>query len=202
MNIIEEINNKDNGLISPTKQDQENEELLFVDEIPNKPVKINEPTTENKKEYMTKKRKKDKDNKDENYNPFYDKKGKKNKAGVFKAKDRKFDNQMPNFDYNFNKMAYINFFNSKEQRTLVKLVEKEGFLKVYNSVGKTTFNRNIPLERNMDDVLCNLGLLKTSLILFQIYFQKSFFSKNQNNNVINSSDVLIDIDEDNNNIYI
>jgi len=49
---------------------------------------------------------------------------------------------MPNFDYNFNKMAYINFFNSKEQRTLVKLVEKEGFLKVYNSVGKTTFNRN------------------------------------------------------------
>lgn len=58
---------------------------------------------------------------------------------------------MLNFDYNFNKMAYINFFNSKEQRTLVKLVEKEGFLKVYNSVGKTTFNRNIPFERNMDD---------------------------------------------------
>lgn len=53
MNILEEIYNKDNGLISPTKQDQKNEEFLIVDEIPNKPVKINEPTTQNKKKYMT-----------------------------------------------------------------------------------------------------------------------------------------------------
>ena len=58
-----------------------------------------------------------------------------------------------------------------DKKILLELVKREGFARVFNCLTIHPLNRKNQLERIMDDIIINLGLLRTSLILFQIKFQ-------------------------------
>ena len=58
-----------------------------------------------------------------------------------------------------------------DKKILLELVKREGFARVFNCLTIHPLNRKNHLERIMDDIIINLGLLRTSLILFQIKFQ-------------------------------
>ena len=99
----------------------------------------------------------------------------------------------------FNKMKYINLektiTNKEDERQndeirrhitekniLKELVKKEGFLKIFNYLTIMPLDRKNPLEKEIDDILMSLGLLRTTLILFQIKFEIA--EKDNNNNSI------------------
>ena len=58
-----------------------------------------------------------------------------------------------------------------EKDMLLKLVEEEGFKKVFNCITIVPLDRNNPLEKKIDDIINNIGLLRTSIILSQIKFE-------------------------------
>ena len=60
-----------------------------------------------------------------------------------------------------------------EKKALLKLVKKEGFTKIFNCLSYMPLNRNDPLEKEIDDIITNIGLLRTTLILFQIKLELS-----------------------------
>ena len=82
-----------------------------------------------------------------------------------------------------------------EKERLHNLVKKEGFLKIFNYLTTIPLNRKNPLEKEIDDIITDIGLLRTSLILFQIKFEESDTNINKNN--INSNNNI-----NNNNINI
>ena len=67
-------------------------------------------------------------------------------------------------------MNFNNYNNEFEKEVLNKLVKRQGFNKVFNILSKPCFDRNNPLEKKLDEIICNIGLLRTSLILLQIKF--------------------------------
>ena len=71
-----------------------------------------------------------------------------------------------------------------EKELLINLVGKEGFMKVFNCLTITPLNRKDPLEKQIDDIINSIGLLRTSLILSQIKFETI---ENKNNNQINNN---------------
>jgi len=107
-----------------------------------------------------------------------------------------------NINYNNNTQINNNIVEqtggSKEKQILGKMIEKRGFLSVFNLLTKSNFNRNDPLEKYIDDLISNMGLLKVSLILFQIYFENQINSEKQKalNKREDTSDIMIDIDND------
>ena len=79
--------------------------------------------------------------------------------------------------------------NIPEKELLLELVKKEGFMKVFNCLTIIPLNRKNQLEKQMDDIILSIGLLRTSLILFQIKFKNENFSSsimNINNNESNN----------------
>ena len=73
---------------------------------------------------------------------------------------------------------------SIEKELLINLVRKEGFMKVFNCLTNTHLNRKDPLEKQIDDIINSIGLLRTSLILSQIKFETI---ENKNNNQIDNN---------------
>ena len=81
---------------------------------------------------------------------------------------------------NIKNYPFFNFINENnninkektvsEKQELVNLVNEEGFNKVFNLMTNTYFDRRNYIERKLDDIICNIGLLRASLILFQIKF--------------------------------
>ena len=80
-----------------------------------------------------------------------------------------------NYSNNFNN---INNDNKFEKEALFQLVNIEGFNKIFGLLSKPYFNRKNPLERKIDEIICNIGLLRTSLILMQIKFDSYDASQN------------------------
>jgi len=80
-----------------------------------------------------------------------------------------------------------------EKEILLQLVKKEGFMKVFNCLTIYPLNRKNQLEKNIDDIIMNIGLLRTSLILFKIKFQ-SETPKNESSNTNSSNAELEDED--------
>ena len=72
--------------------------------------------------------------------------------------------------------------NLSDREKLSHLVKKEGFPKVFNCLTFIKFNRNNPLERKIEDIVSNIGLLRTTLILLQINMQS-----NNSTNFLNNS---------------
>ena len=68
-----------------------------------------------------------------------------------------------------------------EKELLTDLVKKEGFMKVFNCLTITPLNRKDPLEKQIDDIINTIGLLRTSLILSQIKFETIDNIQNNNN---------------------
>ena len=60
--------------------------------------------------------------------------------------------------------------HEKEREELLNLVSVEGFNTIFNLITKQHFDLNNPVEKKLDEIILNLGLLTTSLILFQIKF--------------------------------
>jgi len=72
---------------------------------------------------------------------------------------------------NLNNENFINKgTNVSDKQELINLVNKEGFNKIFNLISNTYFDRKNSIERKLDDIICNIGLLRTSLILLQIKF--------------------------------
>ena len=79
---------------------------------------------------------------------------------------------------NIENYPFLNFINENninnkgktisEKQELINLVNEEGFNKVFNLMTNTYFDRRNYIERKLDDIICNIGLLRTSLIMFQI----------------------------------
>ena len=75
-----------------------------------------------------------------------------------------------------------------EKDILLNLVKRKGFMKVYKCLTMGQLNREKPLEKTIDDIINNIGLLKASLIILEIKFQEieDIINKNINtNNIIN-----------------
>ena len=66
---------------------------------------------------------------------------------------------------------------NKEKIIISKLIEKKGFLFIFNLLIKPTLSRVDPLEKYFDDLIGSVGLLKVALIIFQIYFENQFNSE-------------------------
>ena len=63
-----------------------------------------------------------------------------------------------------------------EREKLYEIVKKEGFFNVLSCLNNTSFNRKNPLEKEVDDIIGSIGLLRTSLILFEIKFSEDKFN--------------------------
>ena len=85
--------------------------------------------------------------------------------------------------------------NLGEKELLVQLVKKEGFMKVFNCLTIYPLNRKNQLEKAIDDIIMNIGLLRTSLILLKIKFQNETAKNENNNSNTNSSNAELE-DED------
>ena len=85
--------------------------------------------------------------------------------------------------------------NIGEKELLLQLVKKEGFMKVFNCLTIYPLNRKNQLEKNIDDIIMNIGLLRTSLILFKIKFQSETPKNENSNSNTNSSNAELE-DED------
>ena len=79
----------------------------------------------------------------------------------------------------------------REKQILSKLVEKKGFLFIFNLLTKANLSRQDPLEKYIDELIGGIGLLKISLYLFQIYFEMQLSEKNKKDDY---SDILIESD--------
>ena len=69
--------------------------------------------------------------------------------------------------------------NISEKKILSNLVKKEGFIKIFDYLSISPLNRKNQIERELDDIILNIGLLRTTILLFQIQIELS------NNNTIN-----------------
>ena len=100
-----------------------------------------------------------------------------------------------NYSNNFNN---INNDNKFEKEALFQLVNIEGFNKIFGLLSKPYFNRKNPLERKIDEIICNIGLLRTSLILMQIKFDSYDASQNiiPNFSPLKEVDIVLDENED------
>ena len=89
------------------------------------------------------------------------------------------------FNYNINSHNnFMAFDNRFEKEALAQLIKVEGFNKVFRLISKPFFNRKNPLERKIDEIVCNIGLLRTSLILLQIKFD--LYDNSGNSNISHS----------------
>lgn len=68
-------------------------------------------------------------------------------------------------------------------------------MKVFNCLTIYPLNRKNQLEKNIDDIIMNIGLLRTSLILFKIKFQSETPKNENSNSNTNSSNAELE-DED------
>jgi hypothetical protein len=68
-----------------------------------------------------------------------------------------------------------------EKDMLLEYIKSDdGFLEIIKSLIKSSFNRNNVIEKQIEDMVNGMGLLKTSLFVFQVFFEN--FLKNQKNN--------------------
>lgn len=103
----------------------------------------------------------------------------KNKVILKKVEDINDDNkEMYSSNFRNNNNIYANNNNKFEKEALLQLVKIEGFNKVFRVLSKPYFDRKIPLEKKIDEIVCNIGLLRTSLILMQIKFD--YYDNSQN----------------------
>ena len=79
--------------------------------------------------------------------------------------------------------------NIVEKKILTNLVKKEGLLKIYDLLSISPLNRKNPLERELDDIILNLGLLRTTILLFKIQLEQSITN---NNSTSNNKDINIE----------
>ena len=88
---------------------------------------------------------------------------------------------------------------NKEKIIISKLIEKKGFLFIFNLLIKPTLSRVDPLEKYFDDLIGSVGLLKVALIIFQIYFENQFNSEKSRsmNKREDPNEIMIDIDGEN-----
>ena len=88
---------------------------------------------------------------------------------------------------------------NKEKIIISKLIEKKGFLFIFNLLIKPTLSRVDPLEKYFDDLIGSVGLLKVALIIFQIYFENQFNSEKSRamNKREDPNEIMIDVDGEN-----
>ena len=128
--------------------------------------------------------------KNEKFSPLEDKiKEKGKRKNSFVSKNTRSNKKIDYTNNNINSLFKKNEEERKamsEKEILSNLVKRKGFMKVFECLTLNPLNREKPLEKKIDDIINSIGLLRTSLILFQIKFQEIEKSKNINtNNIIN-----------------
>ena len=75
--------------------------------------------------------------------------------------------------------------NENEKNALLSLVKREGFNNIFNLISNSQFNRDNPVEKELEEIIFNIGLLPTSIILLQIKFNNSSYDSMSYNNFSN-----------------
>ena len=172
---------KKNLNITPNQQKN-----LIPNQIPNQNQQIqNNAPPHVPKQYLTKRRRAE----------LQEEYAQNSRGGNRRTNNINYTNQ--NFNNNSNNNNSDS--GSKEKQILAKMIEQKGFLFIFNLLTKSNLNRNDQIEKYIDDLISNMGLLKLSLIIFQIYFETKINSEKQRalNKREDASDILIDIDIDN-----
>ena len=60
--------------------------------------------------------------------------------------------------------------NIEEKKILLYVVEKGGLIKIFNYLSISPLNKENPTEKAIDNIIENLGLLRTTILLLQILF--------------------------------
>ena len=80
---------------------------------------------------------------------------------------------------------------TREKEMLIKLVKKEGFSKILNLLTVVPLNRRDPLEKQLDDIITSIGLLRATIIMFQMKWEnesiKPVINEKQNSNISNNN---------------
>ena len=186
--------NLQNQTIIQKKEKEESEEEYWLENPSANPKGLaansninpnNLPQNVSPNKYLTKKRKAE--FQDETYPPSQRTINRRNNAnynyGNNNSQDRKTDLIQTN----------------KEKIIISKLIEKKGFLFIFNLLIKPTLSRVDPLEKYFDDLIGSVGLLKVALIIFQIYFENQFNSEKSRsmNKREDPNEIMIDIDGEN-----
>ena len=72
--------------------------------------------------------------------------------------------------------------NENEKNALLSLVKREGFNNIFNLISNSQFNRDNSVEKELEEIIFNIGLLRTSIILLQIKFNNSSYDLMPYNN--------------------
>ena len=157
---------------------QVNEDSEYID------LTQDESSTEEKDSFhlLLGKKPKRKKNKDKN----------KNKNKDIYQKNLSFDNSFDNEEefYPPKKIINTDDFNCDdcednnnyeiERDALLKLVKLEGFNKIFTLITKAKFDSKNSIEKKLEEIIFNIGLLRTSLILLQFKFTLIQNSSNDN----------------------
>ena len=157
---------------------QVNEDSEYID------LTQDESSTEEKDSFhlLLGKKTKRKKNKDKN----------KNKNKDIYQKNLSFDNSFDNEEefYPPKKIINTDDFNCDncednnnyeiERDALLKLVKLEGFNKIFTLITKAKFDSKNSIEKKLEEIIFNIGLLRTSLILLQFKF--TLFQNSNNDN--------------------
>ena len=185
--------NKNKIKIKEKKEDYITLSEVSDDDIDEKPIIIQSKRSHrshstNKKEvksfkYCGKKRKNPEKGKERIKSDFRKKSSGKN--GVENKKKKKMPttnlvkNSIDLIDENGNDDKRRN--DVEEKKILSKLVNTEGSIKILNYLSIFPLNRKNPVEKELDDIIQKLGLLRTTILLFQIQAEQN----NNNNNSAN-----------------
>ena len=150
----------------------------------------------------------------DNFNLLLGKKSKRQKSEnkdidkfkKYSSFDNSFDNEEELYSSNKininNKNNNINNINCEdninnnnyeaERDELLKLIKLEGFNKIFTLITKAKFDSRNPIEKKLEQIIFNIGLLRTSLILLQLKHTllPEPSNDNSNNKNINSSNEI------------
>ena len=210
-NKIKEIKEEDDHISLNELSDDENAENPII--IKSKRSHKGQSNKEIKPfKYIGKKRKNPEKGK-VRIKPVFQKKNNGNNAEDKKKK------KLPNLNEDKNLINLIDENNSDnkrrnniaEKKILINLVKKEGFRKIFEYLSIFPLNRKNPIERQLDDIILNLGLLRTTILLFLVQMEqnnstninlkkliplKNIMSLSKNNNRIRKIDSTNNWDKD------
>ena len=69
--------------------------------------------------------------------------------------------------------------NEIEKEKLLNLVKEEGFNTIFSLISNSNFDQNNPIEKELEEIINRIGLLRVTLFLIQIKFSSSSSEENK-----------------------
>ena len=94
----------------------------------------------------------------------------------YKSNNANISNANIHYIHNYNNISNANANNSisnkYEKEGLLKLVKMEGFNKIFSLLTNSHFDLKNPVEKKLDQIINQIGLLRTTVILLDIKFNQ------------------------------